>query len=145
MPRKTHVSSQRKEATSKEIMLHRSALVLTVATMAITLLACEARAAGLPKATYSMMVDGAQWELKFAEVGKFTYSINQQILVEGTYRVTKDEIQFSEENGPIACRGDVETGRYQWKLEGKTLTFTEIQDECVGRESIALYEWAMQQ
>ena len=57
-------------------------------------------------------------------------------VVEGTYRVSKDEIEFTDEKGPFAGTGDAKTGTYKWKLEGGKLTFTKVKDESEGRSRV---------
>jgi hypothetical protein len=47
--------------------------------------------------------------------------------------VTGDLLEVTDEKGSMACGGEQKTGTYKWKLEGKSLIFTKVQDECGGR------------
>ena len=97
------------------------------------------------KGTYTTTLDGERWTTKFEEKGTFTVTRGGNLAVEGTYKVMHNEVEMTDESGPIACTGDYRTGRYKWKLEGKQLTFIESEDECEGRmEALTTNPWDMQ-
>src|SRR5437773_1017836 len=69
--------------------------------------------------------------LKFDEKGRFALTDKDgKTLVEGAYKVTKDQIEFTDEKGPFAAK-DAKPAKYQyqWKLEEKKLSFTKVDDE----------------
>jgi len=71
--------------------------------------------------------------LKFDEKGRFALTDKDgKTLVEGAYKVTKDQIEFTDEKGPFAAK-DAKPGKYKWKLEEKKLSFTKVEDESEGR------------
>ena len=101
----------------------------------IVLLALDAaaRPADFKKGTYSATAGGAKWSIRYDDKGKVTVTRDGAALVEGTYKVTGDLLEVTDEKGPMACGDENKTGKYKWKLEGKNLTFTKVDDECGGR------------
>jgi hypothetical protein len=85
------------------------------------------------KGTYSVTAGGVKWSLRYDDNSKVTVSRDGSAVVEGTYKVTGDLLEVTDEKGPMACGGEQKTGKYKWKLEGKNLTFTKVEDECGGR------------
>jgi hypothetical protein len=83
--------------------------------------------------------------LKFADKGKFVLSDkDQKILVEGTYKVVKDQIEFTDENGPMAAKG-AKPGKYKWKLDGTRLRLEKIEDEAHGRsKGLTNTDWTLE-
>ena len=76
---------------------------------------------------------GGTVTLKFGDKGRFILADEaDKVLVEGTYKVMTDEIEFTDEKGPMAAK-DAKPGKYKWKLEGKALSFTKVSDEAEGR------------
>ena len=92
-----------------------------------------ARAADFRKGTYSVTGGGTKWSIKYDDNNKVTVTRDGTAVVEGTYKVTGDLLEVTDEKGPMACGGEQKTGKYKWKLEGKTLTLTKVEDECDGR------------
>lgn len=84
------------------------------------------------KGTYSARTGGVKFSIKYDESGKVTVSRDGEIVVEGTYKVRGDELEVRDEKGAMACGGE-QIGKYKWKLEGKKLTLTKVEDECGGR------------
>ena len=92
--------------------------------------------AGTPdfkKGTYSVTAGGAKWSIRYDDNNKVTVMRDGAAVVEGTYKVTGNLLEVTDEKGPMACGGEQRTGKYQWKLEGKNLTFTTVEDQCGGR------------
>jgi hypothetical protein len=76
---------------------------------------------------------GDKVAFKFDDKGNFVLTDKVgKALVEGTYKVMKDQIEFTDEKGPIASK-DARPGKYNWKLEDKKLSFTKVEDESEGR------------
>jgi len=96
-----------------------------------------ARAAEFPKGTFTVKdPGGAAWAVTFDGKGKVSVTRADREVIEGTYKVNKDEIELTDEKGPFAGTGDAKTGTYKWKLEGGKLTFTKVKDESEGRARI---------
>ena len=111
-----------------------SSLILVALVLVLVRGASVARAADFQQGSYSRMrLRGDKVALKFDDKGKFVLSDNDgKALVEGTYKVTKNQIEFTDETGPMAAKG-AKPGKYKWKLEDKALNFTKIEDESEGR------------
>src|SRR5262245_56983895 len=100
----------------------------------LLILATAVRAEEFKKGTYSVTAGDVKWSLKYDDSGKVTVSRNGEVVVEASYKVKGDELEVTDEKGPMACDG-AQTGKYKWKLEGKKLTLTKLTDECDGRAS----------
>jgi hypothetical protein len=109
---------------------------LFLSILSVLSLLTFANAAGSPKGTYALTAaDGAVWELSLDESGKFRATENGKEVVIGKYKVSKDEIEFTDEDGVYAERGDAKTGSYKWKLANNKLAFTNINDKADGRSA----------
>lgn len=105
----------------------------------LTLAACVAvatslafAAADFPLGTY---VTG-EYSIVFGEKGRFRVSRGAEVMVEGGYKVTGNEIRLTDEGGPMACKEAGQgTGTYGWKYEGEALTLSEVEDTCGGRSA----------
>ena len=76
---------------------------------------------------------GDKVTLTFDHKGKFILTDKDgKTLVEGTYKVMKDQIEFTDEKGPMASKG-AKPGKYKWKLKDKALNLTKVDDESEGR------------
>jgi hypothetical protein len=92
--------------------------------------------ADFPKGTFvNKGPDGANWGFTFDGKGKLSVALDDKEVVILDYKVTKDEIEFSNETGPIPNK-DAGPGTYKWKLDGKKLTFTEVKDGSQGRAKV---------
>src|SRR5262245_24654302 len=67
--------------------------------------------------------DGSRGAITYDGNVKVTVTQDDQEVVKLDYKVTKNEVEFSNEMGPIADK-DAKPGTYMWKLNGKKLTFT---------------------
>jgi hypothetical protein len=123
-----------------EVRVMSFALLLVILS-----LGAAARAADFKKGVYSVIGGGVKWSMKFDDSNKVTITRDGQVLVEGTYKVTGDAIEVTDEKGPLACGGDQKTGKYKWKLEEKKLTLTKIEDDCAGRaNALTSQTWAQE-
>jgi hypothetical protein len=75
-----------------------------------------------------------EFTVNFGSDGTTTVSRQGEVMVEGVYSVTKDEITLTDKRGPMACI-DAGPGKFQWKFDGKALTLKTIEDNCGGRAS----------
>jgi hypothetical protein len=113
------------------------------AIAALTLFAGTASAADFPKGTISAEREGARWSIRFDDGGEFTVSRDDEVMVEGKYKATRDEIELTDEKGPIAEPG-AKAGKYRWKRDGKKMTFTKVEDESQGRAgALTTLSWTL--
>ena len=93
-----------------------------------------ARGADFKQGSYSRTSPrGDKVILKFGDKQRFVLSKEDgETLVEGIYKVAKDQIEFTDEKGPFASK-DAKPGKYKWQLAGKELSFTKVEDESEGR------------
>jgi hypothetical protein len=106
------------------------------AGVALTFLcfATASNAAGFPKGTFTVKTsDSYVWDLNLDDKGKFHVKRNGTDAVSGAYKLNKDEIEFTDESGPLAEQGAAKTGTYKWKYADKKLEFTIIKDDADGR------------
>lgn len=96
---------------------------------------CTSSTDEFPKGTYSAAsVSDEQWEVVFADQGRFRVTRNGETAVEGEYATTADHIVFSNEKGPDAC--GAETGAYDWRRDGDTLILAAVDEPCEGRRNV---------
>ena len=76
------------------------------------------------------------WELILGEEGQFTTTQNGEVVVQGTYAVAGDQMTFADVEGKMACAKEQASGIYKPALDGGTLTFTLIDDQCPGRRIV---------
>lgn len=112
-------------------------VLIAGALLGLCLAGRAAAADEFPKGTFAIKTsDGAEWAVTFDDKGKFTAKHDGELGVKGSYKITKDEIEFTDEDGPFATKGDDKTYTYKWKLDGKKLTFTKVKDENEGRVGV---------
>ncbi len=78
-----------------------------------------------------------RWELILSDEGTFTTAQNGEVVVRGSYVVSADQMSFSDSEGKMACP-EQSTGTYKPALNGATLTFTLVEDDCAGRRIVLL-------
>lgn len=123
-----------------------SRMICSVVSL-IVLLALDTMAGtgDFKKGTYSVTAGGSKWSIKYDDNSRVTVSRDGSTVVEGTYKVTGDLLEVTDEKGPMACGGEQKTGKYKWKLEGKNLTLTKVDDECGGRaNALTAQAWAQE-
>jgi hypothetical protein len=122
--------------------------IVTVAFLVLVLVGSTraAQAAEFKQASYSRTSQrGEKMILKFGDKQKFVLSGEDgKTLVEGTYTVSNDQIEFTDEKGPFASK-DAKPGKYKWQLTDGKLNFTKIEDESEGRsKGIAGDTWTLE-
>src|SRR5215475_5199564 len=102
-------------------MTKRNELTIGSAALLVVLLALgtAARIADFKRGTYSVTAGGVKWSINFADNNRVTFTRDGEVALEGTYKVAGDELELTDERGPIACEGEQKTGKYKWKLEEK--------------------------
>ena len=105
-------------------------LMGAVALMATFMCAIGVAQDRFPTGKYAV----GEFTISFGSDGTTTVRRQTDIVVEGVYSVTKDEISITDKRGPMACI-DAGPGKFQWKFDGKALTLKTIEDNCGGRAS----------
>jgi hypothetical protein len=106
-------------------------LPFVIALAILTPTAALAATTALP-GTYARTADGERLTLRLASGGTHTFRQNGDLAARGRYTLASGHrITFRSESGPRACD---EPGTYRWKLRGRTLTFEEVDDDCLGRQ-----------
>lgn len=98
---------------------------------ALLLLAGVASAAEFPKGAITAHLGAQAWTIRYGDDGRYTVSAAGDVVAEGEYKATGDRLEMTDEKGSRAEPG--KTGTYTWKLDGKTLAFTKVEDEVQGR------------
>jgi hypothetical protein len=103
-------------------------------TLLLLLPAVQLQAAEFPKGSFwTLSPRGEKVTLKLEDKDKFTLKGEAgNVMVTGTYKFSKNQIEFTDEAGPMAAR-DAKPGKYEWKIESDKLTFSKIDDESDGR------------
>jgi hypothetical protein len=73
------------------------------------------------------------WGIAFHQGNHMAVTHNGREVMQGAYQVNGNQITFSEDTGPYACRTP---GTYTWQMSNGQVTFTRVQDACVGRALI---------
>src|SRR5690348_970099 len=77
---------------------------------------------------------GSYWDggflAQFTADGKLFVLDGDFLKAEAFYKINGDQILITDKNLDSACSG---VGKYNWKFDGKALTFTKLKDECEGR------------
>ncbi len=108
----------------------------------VAFLAGPSRATDDLKGAYSLTQDGMKVTLTFDGDGAFTVKAKDELVVKGTYKLDKDQIEFTDKDGPAAIT-DKGSGKYKWALKDKKLTFTKVEDKADGRaEALTSGPWA---
>src|SRR4030095_320482 len=123
----------RKESHMAE--LRKNTIKCAVILFFLFVCGTTARAADFKTGTYSSTAGGVKYSITFHDNKKHTVTRGGEVVVEGSYKVTGDELELTDEKGPIACQGDQKTGKYKWKIEEKKLTLSKVEDGCEGRAS----------
>jgi hypothetical protein len=115
--------------------------VRTILALAGTAALAMPAAAGTPLAgTFRTTIPKAAadtirgtWTLTIQASGRYTFRQNDSPVRTGRATITKTTISFGHERGNGACTGSVAKGIWAWKLQGKTLRFTDITERCPER------------
>ena len=73
-----------------------------------------------------------QFESTYSPEGRFTVRRNGEVLIEGSYALSFDEVTFRNERGPTACSN---SGRCRWTVNTVTgnMFFGRLADDCDAR------------
>ena len=103
---------------------------------ALLLWAVAAGAAAQPQfplGRYAAWLDAQHWALEFDADAVVVVSLEGRAVVRGRYEVEGAEVEFSQESGVLACKGDRAVGLYGWSVKHMVLQFERIDDTCPGR------------
>ena len=98
---------------------------------------------GLSALDYSLDYQG-RWELKFGEQGRFSAKVNGQLVVEGLYSYSVDQLVFYGGKWSAACADTGDMGRrpyhapgvYSFDYDGTTLVLNALSEPCQARKLI---------
>lgn len=102
--------------------------MMLVALLGVVLLSPGAAQSKFPVGKYA----NGDLTINFSEDGTHTVSLNDKVVVKGSYAVTQDQIAITDKEGEYSCAS---TGKYKWKVDGTSLKFEKVEDECDGRVS----------
>ena len=98
---------------------------------AVLLLAAAAQAQDPKKSDFPV---GSYWDggfiAQFTPEGKVFVYDGDFLKAEGFYKIDGDKLLITDKDPVSACAG---VGKYNWKFDGKALSFTKIKDDCEGR------------
>jgi len=121
-------------------------VIVAVLALVVAGSARVAQAAEFQQGSYSRTSPrGEKVILKFGDNQKFVLSGEDgKTMVEGSYKVMNDQIEFTDEKRPFASK-DAKPGKYKWQLTDGKLNFTKIEDESEGRsKGIAGATWTLE-
>jgi len=107
---------------------HLHIRVVVFAVLAVAIPAAWLPAAdNLPTGTF---VSG-EWGVTFSADKTYHVAQNGELVVEGTYSGSHNQAVFTDTGGKYACSES--NGKYTWKLDGDSLSFVKVKDDCNGR------------
>src|SRR5262245_8410864 len=116
-----------------EMNLLQKYLILLICVSVCMGVASLVSAAGFPKGTFTLTSSGKSvWTLDFNGKGNFVVTEDGKTVVEGIYKISKEQIQFTDEKGPYA-QPEAKIGTYIWKFNDRKLTFTKVEDSAEPR------------
>src|SRR5215212_2489111 len=107
-------------------------LMMLLSLLCVSLFSLGVAQNKFPTGTYT----NGQFAITFSNDGTHSVSADGKVVVKGSYAVTQDQITLTDKEGDYACLGT--TGKYKWKVEGPSLKFEKIEDDCEGRAGAML-------
>jgi hypothetical protein len=80
----------------------------------------------------------ATWLLSIQKT-VFGLKRNGGTAVVGSVAIAGNRITFHDIGAPLACHGAQVNGSYTWRVVGTKLTFTRLNDACIGRRSVLAF------
>ncbi len=113
----------------------RKALSVFVLFGALGVVSAAGDAAKGLQGTFTRKLGEDVWSIDLDGKGKFKVFMGKEQVVEGKYKVTKDEVEITDESGKLAYtdKDKDKTGTYKWVLKGDALHFTKVKDAAEGR------------
>jgi hypothetical protein len=100
--------------------------ILLLSVLCISLFSLAVAQKKFPTGRYA----SGEFEITFNDDQTHTVSADGKVVVKGSYTVTEDQIVITDKEGDFACPG---AGKYKWKVEGTSLKFEKVEDDCDGR------------
>jgi hypothetical protein len=107
-------------------------LFLTVITPLIVCQSCSKDDAELLIGTWQRTTSTFSYIVTLTDGGTFT--VDGPVTTQGNYSTSGDELTFIE---PFC----ISTGKYKYDIDGETLTFSLISDDCDVRRVVIVGEW----
>ncbi len=128
-------------------LVKRPSIWVPCVVLILLLTECVSSPVELLKGIYTTLISAAddqvnglsqpgRWDLELGDDNRFTVFRDSEVVVEGRYAVKEDQLEFTDEEGPLACQNGQATGSYGWSLDGKTLTLRLVDDGCEGRKAV---------
>lgn len=76
---------------------------------------------------------GNLWQLSINQKGEATVRRDGEVVVDSMVTVQGDQITFDDITGPLAVD---ETGTYQFKIEGKSMSLSPLEETAAGRKEV---------
>ncbi len=111
-------------------MANRQSSTIFIATLAFLLaggVGAAARTGDFPFGTY----ESDPYTITIEEGGAYRVTHSSGVGVTGTYKISGDQIELTDQSGDIVCPGAA--GKYKWKQDGESLIFSVVDDACDGR------------
>lgn len=86
-----------------------------------------------PMGAWQREFGGSQWVLSINQKGEVTLLKDGAVAVDSLITVKGDQMTFDDVTGPLAVE---EKGAYKFKVEGKTMTFTPVEDPSEKRKQV---------
>ena len=113
--------------------------IATLALLSLTAVGACLAAAAFPVGDF----ETGSVTLSFGSDGAYRVLQGGHAMVEGTYRSDGDKLTLTDVSGQFACPAEKAKGTYTWRLEGKALTLTTVDDACEDRSSdLTGHPWA---
>ncbi len=100
---------------------------LTLVFLVAASIGVVAQTGDFPLGTYQ----AEPFTISFSERGAFRVVHSSGATVTGTYKVSGDQIEVTDQDGDLVCPGSV--GKYKWKQDHDSLIFSIVDDACDGR------------
>jgi hypothetical protein len=102
--------------------------IMLISLLCIFLFSLGLAQSKFPIGSYS----SGEFTITFYKDGNHAVSVNDNVVVKGSYTVTQNQIVMTDKEGQYACDGS-KPGKYSWEFDGKALKFEKLEDECDGR------------
>lgn len=101
-------------------------LMMLLSLLCVSLFSLGLAQSKFPTGKYA----SGEFVITFSDDGTHTVSTNDKVVVKGSYTVTQDQIVITDKEGDYACPS---AGKYKWKVDGTSLKFEKVEDDCEGR------------
>lgn len=135
----------------KHLFVTIQTFAISIVVLAVITAGCSFEPKAFPPGTYFTTIEEADipssfpteivpivvgnWELQFTSDGLYTVTKGGQVVVEGTYTSTADQIVMTDQKGQYACTvpPDEPTATYRLVFQDISMQFSTAEDNCPGR------------